>query len=330
NEAAEEAVDQLVEVDQAEADRHRQHQQEDATDTRIAPFEAPAEAEGRMAEVPGRDRQLHRGADQDADRIGVDPVLLREHRLEDDQHEDDRHVPEERRDREGAEAVVAVEDADDDAADPEHDQDREEDPREGDREVHQLWLVDEAGREERDHDRGREDEDRGDRAEDRRDQEQQGRGEAEGLFVLLAADQVGEDGDEGGLQGGVGEQRADQVGDLEGDREGRHRTFYAEVAGGDDFARQTGDPRERGGGGEERGRPRDAAALADPRGRQGEFLARVERLGLADRNVGVDGLRAVYGGVGCLGSLQAAFSVAIVGGRPWPRRAWSGTTTWPT
>ena len=39
------------------------------------------------------------------------------------------------RDREGAEAVVAVEDPDDDAADPEQDQDREEDLGEGDRQV---------------------------------------------------------------------------------------------------------------------------------------------------------------------------------------------------
>src|SRR6185312_3233402 len=111
---------------------------------------------------------------------------------------------------------------------------------------------------------------------------------------------------EGGLQGGVGEQRADQVGDLEGDRERRHRAFDPEVAGGDHFARQTGDPRERGGSGEERGRARDAAALTGPRGRQREFLARVEGLRLTDRDIGVDGLRAVYGGVVCLGALQAS------------------------
>ena len=94
-----------------------------------------AEAEGRVAQVPGRDQQLDQGADQDPDRVGVDPVLAVEERLEDDEDEDDRQVPEQRRDREGAEAVVAVEDADDDAADPEQDQDREEDLGEGDREV---------------------------------------------------------------------------------------------------------------------------------------------------------------------------------------------------
>ena len=113
---------------------------------------------GRVAQVPGRDRQLDRGADQDADRVGVDPVLAVEHRLEDDEDEDDRQVPEQRRDREGAEAVVAVEDADDDAADPEQDQDREEDPREGDGEVEDLAL--EAGREERHDHRREEDEER--------------------------------------------------------------------------------------------------------------------------------------------------------------------------
>ena len=78
------------------------------------------------------------GADEDPDRVGVDPVLAVEQRLEDDEHDDDRQVPEQRRDREGAEAVVAVEDADDDAADPEQDQDREEDLGEGDGEVEDL------------------------------------------------------------------------------------------------------------------------------------------------------------------------------------------------
>ena len=88
-----------------------------------------------------------------ADRVGVDPVLALEQRLDEDQHGDDRQVPEQRRDREGAEAVVAVEDADDDAADPEQDQDREEDLGEGDGEVEDLAL--EAGGEERHHDRRR-------------------------------------------------------------------------------------------------------------------------------------------------------------------------------
>ena len=135
DEAAEEAVDQQVEVDQAEADRHRQHQQQDAAHVGVAPLEAPFEFERRIAQVEGRDHQLDQGADEDPDRVGVDAVLAVEGRRQQDDDGDDRQVPEQRGDREGAEAVVAVEDADDDAADPEQDQDREEDLREGDRQV---------------------------------------------------------------------------------------------------------------------------------------------------------------------------------------------------
>ena len=99
-------------------------------------------------------------------------------------------------------------------------------------------------------------------AQHHRHQQQQGRGEAEGLSVVLLAEQFGEDRDEGRLQGGVGEQGADQVGDLEGDREGRHRPADPVVAGGDDFAAEAGDARGGGGDREERGRAGDPARLA--------------------------------------------------------------------
>ena len=56
------------------------------------------------------------------------------------------------------------------------------------------------------------------------------------------------------------------------------------------------------------------------RSRQDEFLARVERLGLAHGDVGVDRASRRGRGVGCLGPLQASVSVAIVGGRPEPQK----------
>ena len=175
DQAAEEAVDQHVEVDQAEADRHRQHQQEDAAHVGVAPLEAPLELERRVAQVEGGDQELDQGADEDADRVGVDPVLAVEVRNQEDQHGDDRQVPEQRRDREGAEAVVAVEDADDDTAHAEQDQDREEDLGEGDGEVEDRPF--EARREERHDDRREQDEERRDRAQHEGDEQQQGRGQ---------------------------------------------------------------------------------------------------------------------------------------------------------
>ena len=112
---AEEAVDQQVEVDQAEADRHRQHQQQHPPHLRDGASRSPElNRNGVLRRSQAGISSWTSGADQDADRVGVDPVVAVERRLEHDEDEDDRQVPEERRDREGAEAVVAVEDADDD------------------------------------------------------------------------------------------------------------------------------------------------------------------------------------------------------------------------
>ena len=51
-----------------------------------APVEVPREPEGRVAQVPRRDRQLDHGPDQHADRVRVDPVVAVERRLEQHQH----------------------------------------------------------------------------------------------------------------------------------------------------------------------------------------------------------------------------------------------------
>ena len=109
--------------------------------------EHPRSRKGVLRRSKADERELDRGPDEDPDRVGVDLVLLRERRRQPDQHGDDRQVPEERRDREDREAVVAVEDADDEPGDAEHHQDREQQPRQGDREVVAAAL--EAGREQR-------------------------------------------------------------------------------------------------------------------------------------------------------------------------------------
>ena len=203
-----------------------------------------------------------------------------------DQHGDDRQIPEQRRDRKGAEAVVAVEDPNHDTAHPEHDQDREEDLGEGDGEIEDLPF--EAGREEWHDHRREEDEQRRNRTQHEGDQEQQGRGEPEGLAVVLFLQLLGEDGDEGRLQRRIGEEGANQVWDLEGDREGRHRTADAVVAGGDDLADEACDPRGSGGEGEERRGAGDASGTRAGSRLAGAFLAGLESLRSPQRGVGGD------------------------------------------
>ncbi len=101
-----------VEVDQAEADRHRQHQQQDPPHARVAPVEAPGEAgTGVLRRSQAGIAQPHRGADAGwRSRRRRSGLCSQNLGSRDDEHEDDRQVPEERRDREGPEAVVAVED----------------------------------------------------------------------------------------------------------------------------------------------------------------------------------------------------------------------------
>ena len=281
------AVDQQVEVDQPEADRHRQHQGQHPAHVDVAQRLAQAALErrqqrapqpvGGVLEVPEADRQLDHGAGEDADRVGVDLVALGKRGRQPDEHRDDRQVPEQGRDREGAEAVVAVQDPDHHPARPEQDQDREQDPREAHGEVRDRPVR--GGHEHRHQQRRDEDEQRGQRAEHQADDEDQVGRQPEGLAAVAALELLGEHRDEGGLDRGVGEQAADQVRDLEGDRERRHRAADPEVGGGEDLPHQAGDPRERGGEGEEcgrdrqparpRGRGRRSPRLAPPRPRRG-------------------------------------------------------------
>ncbi len=82
------AVDQQVEVDQPEADRHRQHQDQHAADVDVAKRLADSPSEWRdqrradsvrrVAQVDHQDRELEERADEHADRVRVDLVVLRE------------------------------------------------------------------------------------------------------------------------------------------------------------------------------------------------------------------------------------------------------------
>ena len=76
-----------------------------------------------------RHQQLHPGRDEDRERVGLDPVVAvsaAAGRQQDDDHE----VPDRRRDRGDREAVVGLEDADEQARQAEQQDDREEDLRE--------------------------------------------------------------------------------------------------------------------------------------------------------------------------------------------------------
>ena len=120
-------VDQQVEVDQPEADRHRQHQPQDLADARVAPvrrrscsWKPTRRSTGRhitsCTTVPG----------EHADRVRVELVRALEQRLQRDQHDDDHEVPDQRRDRRDREVVVGVEDPDDEPVEPEQHHDREQ------------------------------------------------------------------------------------------------------------------------------------------------------------------------------------------------------------
>ena len=104
----EERVDDAVDVDQAEAERHREHQLEHPPHGRVAPVEHEAQAAVAAAQPGQRQQHLDHGPDED--RAGVDVELrVVAVRLRDaeDEAEDDREVPEDRRQRRDRELLVA-------------------------------------------------------------------------------------------------------------------------------------------------------------------------------------------------------------------------------
>src|SRR5262245_23681254 len=106
----------------------------------MPPVKAPAKSKRRVAKVEGGNQKLDDGAGEDADRVGIDPILSMEKRLDQDQHGNDGQVPKQGRDREGAKAVVTVEDANNNPAGPEQNQDGEKNLGEIDSEVKKLAL----------------------------------------------------------------------------------------------------------------------------------------------------------------------------------------------
>ncbi len=257
----EECVDDEVEVDEAEPDRHGQHQDEDPAHGRVSPVEDEPQAVVEPVQPRQWEQHLDHRPDHDRDRVDVE-LRVQRFRARDTEHEsgDDREVPEDWRQRRHREVLVAVEDPDDDPGDPEQDDDREQDSRERDRELLVAAGIAERGNDERRED----DQERGDRAEAEQEEPEEGRGHAPGAFALAFFEQLAEDRNECGRKRGIRDERADEVRHLEGDGERVDLAGCAEVVGGDDLADEAEDAGEARRDREDRGLPRESSAARGP------------------------------------------------------------------
>ena len=209
---------------------------------------------------PG-DGHQHLDHRPDEDAAGVD-VELRRLRVglgnADHERDDDGDIPEDRCERRDREALVAVEDADDDPRDAQQRHRGEQDAGEPDDEVLLLPLVAEGL-----HQPGREeDEERRQGGEPEREQEQEAGRDAPGARLLSLCEQLAEDRDEGGAEREVGHERTHEVRHLIGDGERVDPTLDAEVAPHHDLADEPDDPRDAGQEREDRGRPSESRARA--------------------------------------------------------------------
>src|SRR5919202_2815345 len=130
---AERGVDEQVEVDEPETDRHGEHQPEDAADARVAPAGGDRQLEADPLERRYGHRELDQRAREDADRVRVELLVAAEQGPERDQAGDDDDVPDQRRERRDREVVIGVEHADQQAVEAEQYDDREQDAAEADR-----------------------------------------------------------------------------------------------------------------------------------------------------------------------------------------------------
>ena len=170
-------VDEQVEVDQAESERDRQHQDEDALDGLVARVAEPLQ----VAQAPHRrprDRELHRGAEQDAEGVRVQARIRRvQERQAQRERAHDHDVPGHGRDGRQEELVERVEDRRLQAVQAEHHDRREDHAREADAE--RAVVAEEREQLRREHHR-----DAGDHREPREGEPPDGRGHAPGALAL--------------------------------------------------------------------------------------------------------------------------------------------------
>jgi hypothetical protein len=221
----EDRVDEGVEVDQAEADRDRDHQHERLPHCGVAPVDHHLQPAVAIPQPRHGQQELDQRRDDDRDGVDIELRVARRLRDAEDEAEDDREIPEHGRQRRHAEVLVAVQDPDDDPREAEQDDDREEHAREPDGEPPLRAGVAEEG-----HDPRREqDEQRRQTAETEEHQPKQRRGDAPGALALALDEQLAEDRDERRAERRVRDERADGVRDEERDLERVDRTDGAEV-----------------------------------------------------------------------------------------------------
>ena len=259
--AGEEGVDECVDVDQAQAERHRQHQLEDTPDGRVAPVDQHAQALVAAVETaqPGHGQEdLDECRGENRGRVDVQLSAPRMRlRDADRQAGDDRQVPEHRRERRHREVVVAVQDSDDDPRDAEQRDDREQHLRETDGESAVVTGVAEQA----DHPGRHQDEQGAQPSQAEQHQPEQARGDAPGPPALALLEQIAEHRNEGRGESRVGNQRPHEVRHLEGNGEGVDPARGAEVVGGDHLADKPEHPGDRGRQSEDRARDRQPAAV---------------------------------------------------------------------
>jgi len=174
----------------------------------------------------------------------------------DDEADDDREVPEDRAERGNGEALVAVENSDDDSRYAEQDDDREEHTGKSDCEVAIAARI----AEEADDPGGEQDEERGQPGEHQQHQPEEAGGDPPGPLPVPALEQLGEDGDESSGQREIRDEGPEQVRNLERDRERVDLPADPEVVGGDHLADEPHHARDAGGEREDRRRPCEPAA----------------------------------------------------------------------
>ena len=236
----EERVDDQVEVDEPEPERHGQHQGEDPANRRVSPVDEHAQLAVEAAQPGQREQDLDERAEHDRARVDVEGVALRVgHRYADDDPDDDHEVPGDRAQRGHREVLVAVQDPDDHPGEPEQDHRREEEARQGNEEVLLRSLVAEGA-----HDPWREqDEERRQPAEAEEEEVEDARRDAPRPDTVAPLEQLAEDRDEGRGERLVCDERADQVRNLEGNREDVDVARDSEVPPDDDLPEEPEDPR---------------------------------------------------------------------------------------
>ena len=178
---SEAGVDEDVQVDDPDRQRHRQEEDQHLMHPGVAPVKREGQRVLDAPQRPGDHQELNDRRDQPGDRVRVDAVLVAlEPPVQDHQEDDDHDVPDGRSERRDRELVVGLEDRDEQAGEAEQQHDGEQHARQpgGQR------GRDVGSGEQRHHDARDPHVDERQRAEREQDQPEQRRGQPERLALL--------------------------------------------------------------------------------------------------------------------------------------------------